>query len=46
MLKLQLRNRFEMSQIKLDPLRLYAYFIDKKLYAVHADGFEYEFFRP
>jgi hypothetical protein len=46
MLKMQLRDRFEVSRVELDPLQLYAYFIDKVLYARHGEGFEYEFLRP
>jgi hypothetical protein len=45
-LQMKLQNRFEVSRIQLDPLQLYAYFIDKKLYAQHTEGFQFEFQRP
>jgi hypothetical protein len=46
LLQTELQDRFEVSRVNLDPLQLYAYFIDKGLYAEYAEGFQYEFERP
>lgn len=45
-LQAMLRDRFEVSRVKLEPLQLYAYFTDKELYSRYSDGFQFEFERP
>ena len=45
----RLGDRFEASTLRgvqLDPLQLYAYFLDKDLYTRYSYGFEYVFRRP
>ncbi len=45
-LERMLPGRFDVSRVQLDPLQLYAYFIDKELYCRYVDGFQFEFERP
>ncbi len=45
-LQSMLGDRFEVTRVRLDPLQLYAYFLDKELYARYSQGFEFVFERP